>query len=97
MEVTKKVLEFMEKKNFEGIVLKKVERQIGWAGCQEEIQGEFLNAEEVKKYSEGKYKINSDIEGIKVFIPLNMRLTDKLIIDSQFSFFGIMRLKIFIK
>ncbi|MGB0405201.1 MAG: hypothetical protein ACPGDB_03320 [Fusobacterium sp.] len=36
-------------------------------------------------------------KGIKVFVPLNIKSVDKLVIDSQFSFFGVMKLKIFIK
>lgn len=94
MEIAEKVRVFMEKKDFQGIILKKVQRQIGWAGCQEEIQGEFLKAEEIKKYSEMKNKVCEDINGIKVFIPEDIKSEEELIIDSLFSFFGIMKLKI---
>lgn len=94
MKIAEKVRVFMEKKDFQGIVLKKVQRQIGWAGCQEEIQGEFLKADEIQKYLKKKNETYEDINGIKVFIPADIKSTDKLIIDSQFSFFGIMKLKI---
>lgn len=94
MEIAEKVRVFMEKKDFQGIILKKVQRQIGWAGCQEEIQGEFLKADEIQKYSEMKNKVCEDINGIKVFIPEDIKSEEELIIDSLFSFFGIMKLKI---
>jgi len=97
MEITGKVLEFMKKKKFQGIILSKVEVKFGWVGCQEEIQGEFLKEEELKKYSGVENLIVVENKGIKVFVPLNIKSVDKLVIDSQFSFFGVMKLKIFIK
>ncbi|MFK4785507.1 hypothetical protein [Fusobacterium sp. MFO224] len=66
-------------------------------GCHEEIQGEFLKEEEVAKFLEKENLLVVENEGIRVFVPLNVKAIDKLVIDSQFSFFGMMKLKIFIK
>ncbi|MFA6709111.1 MAG: hypothetical protein WCR79_05365 [Fusobacterium sp.] len=41
-----------------------------------------------------KNKVCEDINGIKVFIPEDIKSEEELIIDSLFSFFGIMKLKI---
>lgn len=94
MIVSDKVLTFMKEKNYKGIVLSKEKIRFGWAGCREEIQGEFIKEKEIAEYLDLKNQFVEEISGIKVFIPSEIKFLNDIAIDSEFKFFGIMKLKI---
>lgn len=87
IEIKEKVLKYMKKNNFNGIILKKEIQSFGWAGCQDVIQGEFIKAEVNISQSEIKY-IVKDIKGIKVFIPEYLKDIKEIKISSLFSVFS---------
>ena len=42
IEIKEKVIKYVKKNSFIGIVLKKEIQSFGWAGCRDVIQGEFI-------------------------------------------------------
>lgn len=83
IEISKKVVNHIQKNNLVGIVLKRESLNFGWAGCRDVIQGEL-----VKDISEIKNKdmtyIEEDVQGIKVFIPQYLKNLKKIKISSNF-------------
>ena len=87
IEIKEKVIKYVEKNNFIGIVLKKEIQSFGWAGCRDVIQGEFVkNIEELnnKKFS----YVVQEVNGIKVFIPEYLKEIKDIRISSLFSVFS---------
>ena len=87
IEIKEKVLKYMKKNNFNGIILKKEIQNFGWAGCQDVIQGEFVKETDNISQREVKYIIK-EIEGIKVFIPEYLKDLKEMRISSLFSVFS---------
>ena len=97
IEIKEKVIKYMKKNNFKGIILKKEIQSFGWAGCQDIIQGEFIKDTNNIYQKEIKY-IEKEAEGIKVFVPEYLRDAKEIRISSLFSVFSkIMILNIEIK
>ena len=57
IEIKEKVINYMKKNNFIGIVLKKEIQSFGWAGCRDVIQGEFIKDIEEIKNKDFQYEI----------------------------------------
>lgn len=87
IEIKEKVLKYMKKNNFNGIILKKEIQNFGWGGCQDVIQGEFVKETDNISQREVKYIIK-EIEGIKVFIPEYLKDIKEMRISSLFSVFS---------
>lgn len=95
ISISSKVLNFIKKREFKGIVLEQEIKQFGWAGCRPIIRGEFIkNVSEVEKPD--NYLLQ-EADGIKVFIPKNMGynpINKKIIITSNLMFFNMIILSI---
>lgn len=91
VEVTDKVLDFMKKKNYVGIIVDKEIQACGWAGPRESIRGEFVKTMEDIEDELGNYNVK-EVSGIKVFIPkhLDDRSAPHIRVSSLFNFFGLM-------
>lgn len=87
IEIKEKVIKYMKKNNFKGIILKKEIQSFGWAGCQDIIQGEFIKDTNNISPKEIKY-IEKEAEGIKVFVPEYLRDAKEIRISSLFSVFS---------
>ena len=87
IEIKEKVIKYMKKNNFKGIILKKEIQSFGWAGCQDIIQGEFIKDTNNISQKEIKY-IEKEAEGIKVFVPEYLRDAKEIRISSLFSVFS---------
>lgn len=87
IEIKEKVIKYMKKNNFKGIILKKEIQSFGWAGCQDIIQGEFIKDTNNIYQKEIKY-IEKEAEGIKVFVPEYLRDAKEIRISSLFSVFS---------
>ena len=87
IEIKEKVIKYMKKNNFNGIILKKEIQSYGWAGCQDVIQGEFIKDTNNISQKEIKY-IEKEAEGIKVFVPEYLRDAKEIRISSLFSVFS---------
>lgn len=87
IEIKEKVIKYMKKNNFKGIILKKEIQSFGWAGCQDIIQGEFIKDINNISQKEIKY-IEKEAEGIKVFVPEYLRDAKEIRISSLFSVFS---------
>ena len=88
IQISDKVINFAQKRDFIGIVLKQEITKFGWAGCRPIIRGEFIKneneAENISSY------IVEEFKGIKVFIPKDMGYDSKrkkIIITSNLMFF----------
>ena len=87
IEIKEKVINYMKKNNFIGIVLKKEIQRFGWAGCRDVIQGEFIkDMQEIKDKNFG-YEI-IEVDGIKVLIPEYLKGIKEIRISSLFSVFS---------
>lgn len=87
IEIKEKVINYMKKNNFIGIILKKEIQSFGWAGCRDIIQGEFIkNMEEIKN-KKFNYEVQ-EVDGIKVFIPEYLEGVRNIRISSLFSVFS---------
>ncbi len=87
IEIKEKVINYMKKNNFIGIVLKKEIQSFGWAGCRDVIQGEFIkDMQEIKDKNFG-YEI-IEVDGIKVLIPEYLKGIKEIRISSLFSVFS---------
>lgn len=87
IEIKEKVINYMKKNNFIGIVLKKEIQSFGWAGCRDVIQGEFIkDMQEIKDKNFG-YEI-IEVDGIKVLIPEYLKGIKEMRISSLFSVFS---------
>ena len=97
IEIKEKVINYMKKNNFIGIVLKKEIQSFGWAGCRDVIQGEFIKGIEEIKNKDFQYEI-IEVDGIKVFIPESLKnsisSSQEIRIRSNLSFFGVMILSV---
>ena len=87
IEIKEKVINYMKKNNFIGIVLKKEIQSFGWAGCRDVIQGEFIKDMQELKDKNFEYKI-IEVDGIKVFIPEYLKGIKEIRISSLFSVFS---------
>ena len=87
IEIKEKVINYMKKNNFIGIVLKKEIQSFGWAGCRDVIQGEFIKDMQELKDKNFEYKI-IEVDGIKVFIPEYLKEIKEIRISSLFSVFS---------
>ena len=97
ISLSNKVLNFMKKREFTGIVLNQEIKQFGWAGCRPIIRGEFIKNEDEIESSKREAYILEEIDGIKVFIPKNMGYDSKnkkIIITSNLMFFNMIILSI---
>ena len=87
IEIKEKVINYMKKNNFIGIVLKKEIQSFGWAGCRDVIQGEFVKDMQEIKDKNFEYEI-IEVDGIKVFIPEYLKGIKEIRISSLFSVFS---------
>ena len=87
IEIKEKVIKYVKKNNFIGIVLKKEIQSFGWAGCRDVIQGEFIKDMQELKDKNFEYKI-IEVDGIKVFIPEYLKGIKEIRISSLFSVFS---------
>lgn len=87
IEIKEKVINYMKKNNFIGIVLKKEIQSFGWAGCRDVIQGEFIKDMQELKDKNFEYEI-IEVDGIKVFIPEYLKGIKEIRISSLFSVFS---------
>lgn len=87
IEIKEKVIKYVKKNNFIGIVLKKEIQSFGWAGCRDVIQGEFIKDMQELKDKNFEYEI-IEIDGIKVFIPEYLKGIKEIRISSLFSVFS---------
>lgn len=87
IEIKEKVINYMKKNNFIGIVLKKEIQSFGWAGCRDVIQGEFIKDMQEIKDKNFEYEI-IEVDGIKVFIPEYLKGVKEIRISSLFSVFS---------
>lgn len=87
IEIKEKVVKYVKKNNFIGIVLKKEIQSFGWAGCRDVIQGEFIKDMQELKDKNFEYKI-IEVDGIKVFIPEYLKGIKEIRISSLFSVFS---------
>lgn len=87
IEIKEKVINYMKKNNFIGIVLKKEIQSFEWAGCRDVIQGEFIKDIEEIKNKDFQYEI-IEVDGIKVFIPEYLKGVKEIRISSLFSVFS---------
>ena len=87
IEIKEKVIKYVKKNNFIGIVLKKEIQSFGWAGCRDVIQGEFIKDMQELKDKNFEYKI-IEVDGIKVFIPEYLKEIKEIRISSLFSVFS---------
>lgn len=87
IEIKEKVINYMKKNNFIGIVLKKEIQSFGWAGCRDVIQGEFIKDMQEIKDKNFEYEI-IEVDGIKVFIPEYLKGIKEIRISSLFSVFS---------
>lgn len=87
IEIKEKVLNYMKKNNFNGVILKKEIQNFGWAGCQDVIQGEFVKGTANISQKEINYIIK-EVKGIKVFIPEYLKDIKEIRISSLFSIFS---------
>lgn len=87
IEIKEKVIKYVKKNNFIGIVLKKEIQSFGWAGCRDVIQDEFIKDMQELKDKNFEYKI-IEVDGIKVFIPEYLKGIKEIRISSLFSVFS---------
>lgn len=87
IEIKEKVIKYVKKNNFIGIVLKKEIQSFGWAGCRDVIQGEFIKDMQEIKDKNFEYEI-IEVDGIKVFIPEYLKEIKEIRISSLFSVFS---------
>lgn len=87
IEIKEKVIKYVKKNNFIGIVLKKEIQSFGWAGCRDVIQGEFIKDMQELKDKNFEYKI-IEVDRIKVFIPEYLKGIKEIRISSLFSVFS---------
>ena len=87
IEIKEKVIKYVKKNNFIGIVLKKEIQSFGWAGCRDVIQGEFIKDMQEIKDKNFEYEI-IEVDGIKVFIPEYLKGIKEIRISSLFSVFS---------
>ena len=87
IEIKEKVIKYVKKNSFIGIVLKKEIQSFGWAGCRDVIQGEFIKDMQEIKDKNFEYEI-IEIDGIKVFIPEYLKGIKEIRISSLFSVFS---------
>ena len=87
IEIKEKVIKYVKKNSFIGIVLKKEIQSFGWAGCRDVIQGEFIKDMQEIKDKNFEYEI-IEIDGIKVFIPEYLKEIKEIRISSLFSVFS---------
>lgn len=87
IEIKEKVIKYVKKNNFIGIVLKKEIQSFGWAGCRDVIQGEFIKDMQELKDKNFEHKI-IEVDGIKVFIPEYLKGIKEIRISSLFSVFS---------
>ena len=87
IEIKEKVIKYVKKNSFIGIVLKKETQSFGWAGCRDVIQGEFIKDMQELKDKNFEYKI-IEVDGIKVFIPEYLKEIKEIRISSLFSVFS---------
>lgn len=85
IRMSSKVLKYMQKQNFDGIILSKETVKFGWAGCKDTFRGEFVEqGKEIK--NRDAYK-EYECEGMRVFVPASMQKYEKIELTSNFSFF----------
>ena len=87
IEIKEKVIKYVKKNNFIGIVLKKEIQSFGWAGCRDVIQGEFIKDMQEIKDKNFECEI-IEVDGIKVFIPEYLKGIKEIRISSLFSVFS---------
>lgn len=89
-EVSRKVIDYVKKKNYVGIVVDKEIQSCGWAGPRESIRGEFVKKEENIMEEIDKFNVQ-DVDGIKVFVPkhLDNKFIPRVKISSLFTLFGL--------
>lgn len=95
ISINSKVLNFMKKREFKGIMLEQEIKQFGWAGCRPIIRGEFIK--DIDKVEKINNYLLQEAEGIKVFIPRSMGynpMNKKIIITSNLMFFNMIILSI---
>lgn len=71
--IEEKVLKYIFDKNYEGIILTKVNKSFGWVGCREIIQGEFIKEYSVILENRVGCYIRK-VGGIKVLISQELKL-----------------------
>ena len=87
IKIKEKVIKYVKKNSFIGIVLKKEIQSFGWAGCRDVIQGEFIKDMQELKDKNFEYEI-IEVDGIKVFIPEYLKGVKEMRISSLFSVFS---------
>lgn len=83
IEIKEKVIKYVKKNSFIGIVLKKEIQSFGWAGCRDVIQGELVKDNSQIEGKDFKYNIE-EVQGVKVFIPEYLKNLKNIKISSNF-------------
>ena len=87
VKISKKVLDFMEKKRYIGILITHTVMSGGWAGCVDIIRGEFIKNVEDIEYIDKKKSVEINVSGMRVFVPSNMEHRN-FTVNSSFRFFN---------